>query len=113
MGTPDRTPYRHELPAHRNQQRKVCYLLFVICYFIRASGQNEPVPMEGIEPTRPRGHRILSPARLPVPPHRLMRRGEVLSGSNRNASGTRFQPVLDLAYCPLCMLGDERIGMFS
>jgi hypothetical protein len=23
---------------------------------------------EGIEPTRPCGHRILSPARLPVPP---------------------------------------------
>src|ERR1043166_4159690 len=28
------------------------------------------VPMEGVEPTRPRGHWILSPARLPIPPHR-------------------------------------------
>ena len=27
------------------------------------------VLVEGIEPTRPCGHRILSPARLPVPPH--------------------------------------------
>src|SRR5258708_6495961 len=26
------------------------------------------VPEEGVEPTRPCGHRILSPARLPVPP---------------------------------------------
>jgi HD-GYP domain-containing protein (c-di-GMP phosphodiesterase class II) len=31
------------------------------------------MPEEGIEPTRPRGHRILSPARLPVPPLRLTR----------------------------------------
>ncbi len=28
------------------------------------------VPVVGIEPTRGRPHRILSPARLPVPPHR-------------------------------------------
>ena len=26
--------------------------------------------MVGVEPTRPCGHRILSPARLPIPPHR-------------------------------------------
>jgi hypothetical protein len=32
------------------------------------------VPEEGVEPTRPCGHRILSPARLPVPPHQ--RRGK-------------------------------------
>ena len=31
------------------------------------------VLVEGIEPTRPCGHRILSPARLPVPPHQLGR----------------------------------------
>jgi hypothetical protein len=29
------------------------------------------VPVEGIEPTRFLGRRILSPLRLPVPPHRL------------------------------------------
>ena len=29
--------------------------------------------VEGIEPTRPCGHRILSPARLPVPPHQRSR----------------------------------------
>jgi hypothetical protein len=28
------------------------------------------VPMEGVEPTRPCGHQILSLARLPIPPHR-------------------------------------------
>ena len=28
------------------------------------------VPMVGVEPTRPCGHWILSPARLPIPPHR-------------------------------------------
>jgi hypothetical protein len=29
------------------------------------------MPKAGIEPARPFGHRILSPARLPVPPLRL------------------------------------------
>lgn len=29
------------------------------------------VPAEGVEPTRPCGHWILSPARLPIPPRRL------------------------------------------
>src|SRR2546425_11930651 len=28
------------------------------------------VPGEGVEPSRPCGHRILSPARLPIPPSR-------------------------------------------
>ncbi len=32
------------------------------------------VPEEGVEPTRPCGHRILSPARLPVPPLRELLR---------------------------------------
>ena len=31
---------------------------------------SRPIPMVGIEPTRPRGHGILNPARLPIPPHR-------------------------------------------
>jgi hypothetical protein len=29
------------------------------------------MPAEGLEPTRPCGHWILSPARLPIPPRRL------------------------------------------
>src|SRR5260370_14519415 len=29
-----------------------------------------PLPAEGLEPTRPCGHWILSPARLPIPPRR-------------------------------------------
>jgi hypothetical protein len=33
------------------------------------------VPTEGVEPTLPCGNRILSPARLPVPPRRLGRKG--------------------------------------
>ena len=37
----------------------------------RESASREPVPTEGIEPTRPCGHWILSPARLPIPPRRL------------------------------------------
>ena len=37
---------------------------------------NVPIklPAEGLEPTRPCGHWILSPARLPIPPRRLLER---------------------------------------
>jgi hypothetical protein len=40
------------------------------------------VPKVGIEPTRPFGHRILSPARLPIPPLRraIMVDGHVSPG---------------------------------
>ena len=31
------------------------------------------MPMAGVEPARYRYHRILSPARLPIPPHRLIK----------------------------------------
>src|SRR5438105_2727626 len=48
------------------------------------------MPKVGIEPTRPFGHRILSPARLPVPPLRLaaMVRGDLscCAGSARPRS---------------------------
>jgi hypothetical protein len=33
---------------------------------------SENLPAEGLEPTRPCGHWILSPARLPVPPRRQL-----------------------------------------
>ena len=31
------------------------------------------VPVAGVEPARPCGHWILSPGRLPIPPHRHMK----------------------------------------
>jgi hypothetical protein len=37
------------------------------------------LPTEGVEPTRPYGHWILSPARLPIPPRRLLRGGNSYS----------------------------------
>ena len=40
-------------------------------------GYRRMVLEEGIEPTRPCGHRILSPARLPVPPLELQRLWQV------------------------------------
>ena len=42
---------------------------------IAASPKDLPrlVPMVGVEPTRYRYHGILSPARLPIPPHRLFK----------------------------------------
>ena len=36
------------------------------------------VPKEGIEPTRPEGHWILNPARLPVPPLRHFKSGKAI-----------------------------------
>ncbi len=39
------------------------------------------VPTEGVEPTRPCGHWILSPARLPVPPRRQLDGAEYLQQS--------------------------------
>ena len=36
------------------------------------------VPKEGLEPSRPCGHWILNPTRLPIPPLRLLLRKEVL-----------------------------------
>jgi hypothetical protein len=63
-GTPNRTPSRREILVPAD---------------------------EGIAPTRPRGHRILSPARLPVLPHRPKSSDEVLNCSSRNASATSQQ----------------------
>src|SRR5674476_116785 len=36
----------------------------------RTGRREDVVPKVGFEPTRPLGHRVLSPARLPVPPLR-------------------------------------------
>jgi hypothetical protein len=35
------------------------------------------VPVVGVEPTRSCPHRILSPARLPIPPHRQYKKYEI------------------------------------
>ncbi len=45
-----------DLPIHISQRKKV-------------------VPEAGLEPARPKGHWILSPGRLPIPPLRHQRRG--------------------------------------
>ena len=47
------------------------------------------VPMEGVEPTRPCGHQILSLARLPIPPHRHSKSagGKINQGLRRLARG--------------------------
>lgn len=37
---------------------------------VSSSPQRNVVPAEGVEPTRPYGHQILSLARLPIPPRR-------------------------------------------
>ena len=48
----------------------------------------KPIPMVGVEPTRPWGHRILSPARLPIPPHRQINKAE--GGSRIWTDESRF-----------------------
>ncbi len=39
------------------------------------------IPAAGVEPARPRGHWILSPARLPIPPRRQNKK--TMEGGNR------------------------------
>ena len=53
------------------------------------------IPAAGIEPARPRGHRILSPARLPVPPrrHDIYQFSSYLLTLARKAV-TGFEPVM-------------------
>src|SRR5438132_13844580 len=41
---------------------------------------NQLLPAEGLEPTRPCGHWILSPARLPVPPRRRFKHRHLARG---------------------------------
>ena len=58
--------------------------------------------MEGIEPTRPCGHQILSLARLPIPPHRRTMNiyGERLWTDERRLAslnwGWRLSELLDI-----------------
>jgi hypothetical protein len=53
------------------------------------------VPGEGVEPTRPCGHRILSPARLPIPPLRRSMLELILpvSTADANTESDRPRPV--------------------
>src|SRR5438067_13160443 len=49
------------------------------------------MPKVGVEPTLPEGTRILSPARLPVPP---LRRGSIVDSTIRTEARTRLKTVL-------------------
>ncbi len=51
------------------------------------------IPAAGIEPARPRGHRILSPARLPVPPRRQYKNLQLFT-LIINKAVTGFEPVM-------------------
>src|SRR5215475_690354 len=51
--------------------------------FVRAEKRKlRQLPAEGLEPTRPCGHWILSPARLPIPPRRRKERSETIRDSH-------------------------------
>src|ERR1043166_7407294 len=53
----------------------------------------EKLPAEGLEPTRPCGHWILSPARLPVPPRRLLEeRDDTVSAQKLKSSDEKSTP---------------------
>ena len=60
------------------------------------------IPAAGIEPARPRGHRILSPARLPVPPRRHM---DCLFFIFRHKAVTGFEPVMKVLQTSALPLG--------
>ena len=52
------------------------------------------IPAAGVEPARPRGHWILSPARLPIPPRRHIRKAV-----------TGFEPVMKVLQTSALPLG--------
>ena len=54
-----------------------CQLWSVVQAVTRTCALNKNLPAEGLEPTRPCGHWILSPARLPIPPRR-----QIIAGYN-------------------------------
>src|SRR5512145_1615841 len=68
------------------------------------------VPEEGVEPSRPCGHGILSPARLPVPPLRrrkvllYTRRGQKTNRWNETSTSGRVGAMspLDIGILALC-----------
>jgi hypothetical protein len=58
----------------------------------QASICNFALPTEGIEPTLTCVNWILSPARLPIPPRRLVVRRKLVTRLPRNASGKECEP---------------------
>ncbi len=62
--------------------RSVCFRLMPYTLKSRATIE---MPGEGLEPSRPKGHRILSPTRLPVPPPGLCALSHSLSGTYRTS----------------------------
>ena len=58
------------------------------------------IPAAGVEPARPRGHWILSPARLPIPPRRHIRKAV-----------TGFEPVMKVLQTSALPLGYTAIKL--
>jgi hypothetical protein len=68
---------RRQPPGLEERQSRRARLLGALAALAeRSAFWTRRVPKVGIEPTRPFGHRILSPARLPVPPLRLRLHGK-------------------------------------
>ena len=53
------------------------------------------IPAAGVEPARPRGHWILSPARLPIPPRRHDMKNAIFHLTYGKAV-TGFEPVIEV-----------------
>ena len=53
------------------------------------------IPVAGVEPARPRGHWILSPARLPIPPRRHDMKNAIFHLTYGKAV-TGFEPVIEV-----------------
>ena len=53
------------------------------------------IPAAGVEPARPRGHWILSPARLPIPPRRHDMKNAIFHLTHGKAV-TGFEPVIEV-----------------
>ena len=74
---PNRSPHqtraqRRRVAAEKEEQRRECALTFEKSQSKRYKACSDVVPVTGIEPVRCCHRGILSPLRLPVPPHRQM-----------------------------------------
>ena len=65
------------------------------------------MPAEGLEPTRPCGHWILSPARLPIPPRRHQRK-VIVQSIERSSNFNRASRKRSNRFVPFLSQGIER-----
>ena len=81
--------FHHQVITHagRTQKTQKDEIIF--------PGFSDVIPAAGVEPARPCGHWILSPARLPIPPRRHDMKNAIFHLTHGKAV-TGFEPVIEV-----------------